>query len=43
MSEKKENRRVVIVGLGLIGGSIGLRPKGADLPGPETVGAGSDG
>ncbi|MCH7617378.1 MAG: prephenate dehydrogenase/arogenate dehydrogenase family protein [Chloroflexi bacterium] len=43
MSEKKENRRVVIVGLGLIGGSIGLRLKAADLPGLEIVGSDSDG
>jgi prephenate dehydrogenase len=42
MSEKKETRRVVIVGLGLIGGSIGLRLKAAELPGLEIVGTDAD-
>lgn len=38
-----ETRRVVIVGLGLIGGSIGLRLKAAELPGLEIVGSDIDG
>ncbi len=42
MSEKTETRRVVIVGLGLIGGSIGLRLKAAELPGLEIVGTDAD-
>ncbi len=43
MSEKAETRRVVIIGLGLIGGSIGLRLKAADLPGLDIVGSDIDG
>jgi len=43
MSEKAETRRVVIIGLGLIGGSIGLRLKAAGLPGLEIVGSDIDG
>ena len=43
MSEKTETRRVVIVGLGLIGGSIGLRLKAAELPQLEIVGSDVDG
>ena len=43
MSKKTETRRVVIVGLGLIGGSIGLRLKAAELPGLEIVGSDIDG
>ena len=43
MSKKTETRRVVIVGLGLIGGSIGLRLKAAELPGLEVVGSDIDG
>ncbi len=43
MSEKAEPRRVVIIGLGLIGGSIGLRLKASGLPGLEIVGSDIDG
>ena len=43
MSENTETRRVVIVGLGLIGGSIGLRLSAAELPGLEVVGSDIDG
>ncbi len=39
MSEKAETRRVVIIGLGLIGGSIGLGLKAAELPGLDSVGS----
>ena len=39
MSEKAETRRVVIIGLGLIGGSIGLGLKAAELPGLDIVGS----
>ncbi|MCH7484834.1 MAG: prephenate dehydrogenase/arogenate dehydrogenase family protein [Chloroflexi bacterium] len=42
MSEKAETRRVVIIGLGLIGGSIGLRLKAAELPGLDIVGSDID-
>ena len=38
-----ETRRVVIVGLGLIGGSIGLRLKAAELPQLEIVGSDVEG
>ncbi len=43
MSKNTEARRVVIVGLGLVGGSIGLRLKAAELPGLEIVGSDIDG
>lgn len=43
MSKKVETRRVVIIGLGLIGGSIGLRLEAANLPGLEIVGSDIDG
>lgn len=43
MSEKAETRRVTVIGLGLIGGSIGLRLKAAKLPGLEIVGSDIDG
>ena len=43
MSEKAETRSVAIIGLGLIGGSIGLRLKAAELPGLEIVGSDIDG
>ncbi len=42
MSEKAETRRAVIIGLGLIGGSIGLRLKAAELPGLEIIGSDID-
>ncbi|HEY5641005.1 MAG TPA: prephenate dehydrogenase/arogenate dehydrogenase family protein, partial [Dehalococcoidia bacterium] len=43
MSEKTEPRRVAIIGLGLIGGSIGLGLKAAKLPGLEVIGSDIDG
>jgi len=43
MSKNTEARRIVIVGLGLIGGSIGLSLKSAELPGLEIVGSDIDG
>ena len=43
MSEKNETRRVTIVGLGLIGGSIGLKLRAAQMPGLEIVGSDIDG
>lgn len=38
MNAPTEKRRITIIGLGLIGGSIGLRLKQADLPALEIVG-----
>ena len=43
MSDKTETRRIVIIGLGLIGGSIGLGLKAAELPGIDVVGSDIDG
>ena len=43
MSEKADKRRVAIIGLGLVGGSIGLRLRAAELPGLEIVGSDIDG
>ena len=43
MSDKTEMRRIVIIGLGLIGGSIGLGLKAAELPGIDIVGSDIDG
>ncbi len=43
MNEKAETSRVVIVGLGLIGGSIGLGLRAAELPGLDIVGSDIDG
>lgn len=42
MSDAPETRRITIIGLGLIGASIGLRLKQAGLPGVEIVGQDSD-
>lgn len=39
MSDKTETRRIAIIGLGLIGGSIGLALKRANLPGVEIIGS----
>ncbi|HEY5640367.1 MAG TPA: prephenate dehydrogenase/arogenate dehydrogenase family protein [Dehalococcoidia bacterium] len=43
MSEKADKRRVAIIGLGLVGSSIGLRLRAAELPGLEIVGSDIDG
>ena len=43
MNEKAESHRIVIVGLGLVGGSIALRLKATEMPGLEIVGSDIDG